>query len=170
MLRDTVTRMGIVYQIQLMSLERPATLKSLKGLSPVFETHTQSGRYIYRAGLFHEYKDVLPHLNTVKRLGFRSAYIVAAVDGVEKKVAVVRNLENELKAKKPKLFRVVVKAEGELDSVILMSLKQQAGDRDIARTEDGLIIGPFEGADSAKELVDFVSAMGYGPAGMEEIK
>lgn len=169
-LRDTVTRMGIVYQIQLMSLERPATLKSLKGLSPVFETHTQSGRYIYRAGLFHEYKDVLPHLNTVKRLGFRSAYIVAAVDGVEKKVAVVRNLENELKAKKPKLFRVVVKAEGELDSVVLMSLKQQAGDRDIARTEDGLIIGPFEGADSAKELVDFVSAMGYGPAVMEEIK
>ena len=167
-LRDTVTRSGIVYQIQILSSDRPTTLKSLKGLSPVFETVSPSGRYTYRVGLFHEYKDVLPHLNTVKRLGFRGAYIVAMLDGVEKKVAVVRNLENELKARKPQLFRVVIKAEGELDSVVLMSLKQQAGDRDIARTEGGLIVGPFE-ADAAKEFVEFVSAMGYGPAQMEEI-
>ena len=124
---------------------------------------------MYRVGLFHEYKDVLPHLNTVKRLGFRSAYIVAMVDGVEKKVAVVRNLENELKARKPQHFRVILKVEGELDSVVLMSLRQQAGGRDIARTEGGLIVGPFEGAGSAKEFVDFVSAMGYGSAVVEEI-
>lgn len=167
-LRDTVTRSGIVYQIQILSSDRPTTLKSLKGLSPVFETVSPSGRYTYRVGLFHEYKDVLPHLNTVKRLGFRGAYIVAMVDGVEKKVAVVRNLENEMKARKPQLFRVVIKAEGELDSVVLMSLKQQAGDRDIARSEGGLIVGPFE-TDAAKEFVEFVTAMGYGPAQMEEI-
>jgi hypothetical protein len=90
------------------------------------------------------------------------------VDGVEKKVAVVRNLENEMKARKPQLFRVVIKAEGELDSVVLMSLKQQAGDRDIARTEGGLIVGPFE-TDAAKEFLEFVTAMGYGQAQMEEI-
>ena len=168
-LRDTVTRAGIVYQIQIMSTDRPVSLKSLKGLSPVFETHTPGGRYVYRVGLFHEYKDVLPHLNTVKRSGFRSAYIVAMIDGVEKKVAVVRNLENELKARKPQHFRVVLKADEELDSVVLMSLKQQAGDRDIARTEGGFIIGPFEGAESAKEFVDFVSAMGYGSVTVEEI-
>ena len=113
---------------------------------------------------------MLPHLNTVKRLGFRSAYIVATVDGVEKKVAVVRNLENDLKANKPQLFRVVVKAEDELDSVVLLSLRQQAGERDIARIDGALIVGPFEGAESAKAFVDFVSAMGYGSAVMEEIK
>ena len=168
-LRDSVTRTGIVYQIQIMSTERPASIKSLKGLSPVFESHTPGGRYVYRVGLFHEYKDVLPHLNTVKLLGFRSAYIVAMVDGVEKKVAVVRNLENELKARKPQHFRVILKVDGELDSVVLMSLRQQAGGRDIARTEGGLIVGPFEGAGSAKEFVDFVSAMGYGSAVVEEI-
>jgi hypothetical protein len=167
-LKDTVKRSGIVYQIQILSSDRPTTLKSLKGLSPVFETITSGGRYVYRVGLFHEYKDVLPHLNTVKRLGFRSAYIVAMVDGVEKKVAVARNLENELKAKKPQLFRVMIKAEGELDPVVIMSLKQQAGDRDIARTEGGLIVGPFE-TDAAKEFVEFVTAMGYGPAQIEEI-
>lgn len=168
-LRDSVTRTGIVYQIQIMSTEHPTALKSLKGLSPVFEVQTPGGRYVYRVGLFREYKDVLPHLNTVKRLGFRSAYIVAMVDGVEKKVAEVRNLETELKARKPQHFRVVLKAEYELDSVVLMSLRQQAGNRDIARTEGGLIVGPFEGAESAKAFVDFVSAMGYGSAQIEEI-
>jgi hypothetical protein len=168
-LRDTVSRNGIVYQIQVMSSDRPATVRSLKGLSPVFESLSPGGRYIYRVGLFHEYKDVLPHLNTVKRLGFRSAYIVAMVDGVEKKVAVVRNIENERKVAKPRLFRVVVPAGSELDSVVLTSLKQQAGERDIARTEDSLIIGPFEGEDAAKEFVDFVAAMGYGPTQIEEI-
>ena len=168
-LRDTVTRSGIVYQIQILSSDRPTTLKSLKGLSPVFETVTSGGRYVYRVGLFHEYKDVLQHLNTVKRLGFRSAYIVAMVDGEEKKVAVVRSLENELKTRKPQLFRVMIKADGELDSVVLMSLKQQAGDKDVARTEEGLIVGPFEGEVAAKEFADFVSAMGYGPAELEEI-
>ena len=168
-LRDSVTRTGIVYQIQIMSTEHPTAPKSLKGLSPVFEVQTPGGRYVYRVGLFREYKDVLPHLNTVKRLGFLSAYIVAMVDGVEKKVAEVRNLETELKARKPQHFRVVLKAEYELDSVVLMSLKQQAGNRDIARTEGGLIVGPFEGAESAKAFVDFVSAMGYGSAQIEEI-
>ena len=91
------------------------------------------------------------------------------VDGEEKKVAVVRSLENELKTRKPQLFRVMIKADGELDSVVLMSLKQQAGDKDVARTEEGLIVGPFEGEVAAKEFADFVSAMGYGPAELEEI-
>ena len=168
-LRDTVARAGIVYQIQIMSSDRPATLKNLKGLSPVFEKVTSGGRYVYRVGLFHEYKDVLPHLNTIKRLGFRSAYVVASVDGVEKKVAEVRTLENELKVRKPQLFRVVMKVDEELDPVVLLSLKQQAGTRDVARTESELIVGPFEGEDSAKEFVDFVSAMGYGSVAMEEI-
>ena len=167
--RDTVARAGIVYQIQIMSSDRPATLKNLKGLSPVFEKVTSGGRYVYRVGLFHEYKDVLPHLNTIKRLGFRSAYVVASVDGVEKKVAEVRTLENELKVRKPQLFRVVMKVDEELDPVVLLSLKQQAGTRDVARTESELIVGPFEGEDSAKEFVDFVSAMGYGSVAMEEI-
>lgn len=168
-LRDTLSKAGIVYQIQIMSSDRPTTIKSLKGLSPVFESVSPGGRYIYRVGLFSEYKDVLPHLNTVKRLGFRTAYIVAFVDGVEKKVAVARNLENELKVRKPSLYRVIVESGSELDTVVLTSLKQQAGDRDIARTAEGLIVGPFEGEEAAKEFADFVSAMGYGPAAIQKI-
>ena len=98
-IRDTVSHSGPVYQIQIMSSDRPAPLKSLKGLCPVFETVTTGGKYIYRVGLFFEYQDVLQHLNAVKRLGFRTAYIVAFYDGEEKTVAQVRNMENENKLK-----------------------------------------------------------------------
>ena len=174
-LRDSVARKGIVYQIQIMSTERPAPLKSLKGLSPVFESVSSGGRYVYRVGLFHQYKDVLPHLNTVKRLGFRSAYIVASVDGVEKKVAVVRNMEAALKARKQNLenkchYRVVIVFEEEFDSVALAGLRQQVGNRDMARMDTTLIVSPFESKEEANSLLMFVESMGYGKATLEQLK
>ena len=68
---------GIVYQIQIFGGGGKATVKSLKGLSPVFERISANGRYVYRVGLFNSYKDVLANLNSVKRVGFRNAFIVA---------------------------------------------------------------------------------------------
>lgn len=166
-LRDTVARKGIVYQIQIMSTERPAPLKMLMGLSPVFESVSAGGRYIYRVGLFHQYKDVLPHLNTVKKLGFRSAYIVASVDGVEKKVAVARNLEAEIKARKVEHYKVVITLDEGFDSVSLTGIRQQVGDRDMARIDSTLIVSPFESKEEANSLVLFVESMGYGKAKSE---
>ena len=168
-LKDPVAEKGIVYQIQIMSTERPAPLKALKGLSPVFESISSGGRYVYRVGLFHQYKDVLPHLNTVKKLGFRSAYIVAMVDGVEKKVAVARNMETLLKAKKPEHYKVVITLGEDFDSVALAGLRQQAGDRDMARMDSKLIVSPFESKDEANALVQFVESMGYGKAMLEQL-
>lgn len=166
-LRDTVARKGIVYQIQIMSTDRPAPLKMLMGLSPVFESVSAGGRHIYRVGLFHQYKDVLPHLNTVKKLGFRSAYIVASVDGVEKKAAVVRNLEAELKAKKVEHYKVVITLDEGFDSISLTGIRQQVGDRDMARIDSTLIVSPFESKEEANSLVLFVESMGYGKAKSE---
>ena len=166
-LKDSAPGKGIVYQIQIMSTERPAPVKALKGLSPVFESVSASGRYTYRVGLFHQYKDVLPHLNTVKKLGFRGAFIVATVDGVEKKVAVARNLESVIKAKKPEHYKVVITLGEDFDSVALSGLRQQVGDRDMARMDSMLIISPFESREEADSLVQFVESMGYGNAKLE---
>ncbi len=87
---------GIIYQIQMFSSVRKATTAGLKGLSPVFEHQNASGRYIYRVGLFNTYNDVLSKLNTVKRTGFRSAFIVAYIDGKEVSVSRARAFENEI--------------------------------------------------------------------------
>lgn len=166
-LRDTIIRKGIVYQIQIMSADRPVAVKRLKGLSPVFEMVSSGGRYNYRVGLFHQYKDVLPHLNTVRRLGFSSAYIVAMIDGVEKKVAVVRNREAELKAAKPIHYKVII--NGELDTDALAGVRQQVGSLDMAKADSTLIVGPFESKEAADALMEFIEVMGYGQATLEQL-
>lgn len=156
---------GIVYQIQMFSSGQKAGLKSLKGLSPVYEHRTAGGRYVYRVGLFRTYKDVLSHLNTVKKLGFRTAFITAFSDGSEISVAKARTLETQQKAVTTFHQVHIVPEDGELDPVLAEGIVRQSGGKDMARTEleDGTIVfmvGPFSDKAAAEALADFVKAMG----------
>ena len=168
---DPVIPEGIVYQIQVFSTTQPATVKALKGLCPVFETRSASGRYIYRVGLFNEYKDVLSNLNTVKKVGFRNAYIVGYVDGREMSVNKVRSEEKARKEAATEFYRVVViPSGGVVDSVTIEGIRQQAAGKDVARQDGGLVIGPFGNKSQAVALVEFVEVMGYGDAKIEQIE
>ena len=171
MAEDMTIPEGIVYQIQIFSAINKASMSSLKGLSPVFETRSASGRYIYRVGLFNTYSDVLAHLNKVKKLGFRSAYIVGYVDGKEMAVGKVRTTEAERKKAPVALYNVkIIPAGGETDGTAMAGIRQHAGGKDIARVEGGLIVGPFENKTEAVALVEFVEVMGYGDAELETIQ
>ena len=171
MAEDMTIPEGIVYQIQIFSASNKASISSLKGLSPVFEIRSSSGRYIYRVGLFNSYSDVLSHLNRVKRLGFRSAYIVGYVDGKEMSVAKVRTVESERKKAQASLYRVmIVPAGGDPDSSVMSGIRQQSGGKDMARVEGGFIVGPFDNKKEAMALVEFVVIMGYGDAELEVIQ
>ena len=169
---------GIVYQIQIFSSISKATVKALKGLSPVFEKKSDGGKFIYRVGLFNSYKDVLAKLNSVKRAGFRSAFIVAYIDGKEVSVSKARTEESQ-KSKSPMFYEVrIAPSDGELDSIATDGIRQQSGGKDIAKieTEDGVIyfiIGPYAKKEDAEKLAEFVKAMGIGEvtcdlAGMEK--
>lgn len=169
---------GIVYQIQIFGGGGKATVKSLKGLSPVFERISANGRYVYRVGLFNSYKDVLANLNSVKRVGFRNAFIVAYIDGEEVPVSKARTLEAE-KTKSQMYYEVrLAPADGEIDATVAEGIRQQAESKDIAKieTEDGVvyyIVGPFSDKAKADALAEFIKAMGIGEvtcdlAGMEK--
>lgn len=169
---------GIVYQIQIFGGGGKATVKSLKGLSPVFERISANGRYVYRVGLFNSYKDVLANLNSVKRVGFRNAFIVAYIDGEEVPVSKARTLEAE-KTKSQMYYEVrLAPADGEIDATVAEGIRQQAEGKDIAKieTEDGVvyyIVGPFSDKANADALAEFIKAMGIGEvtcdlAGMEK--
>ena len=165
---------GIVYQIQMFSSTRKASVAALKGLSPVFERRNASGRYIYRVGLFNTYNDVLSKLNTVKKAGFRSAFITAYIDG--KEVSVSKARSEETKRHDEQIFyRVVLVPEGEgLDAVVSDGIRQQAEGKDIARseTDDGrpaYVIGPFADKAKADSLVEFIKAMGIAEVSCEPI-
>lgn len=164
---------GIVYQIQIFSAINKAQVKSLKGLSPVFERRNAGGRYLYRVGLFNTYNDVLSKLNTVKKVGFRSAFIVAYIDGKEVTVSKARSSESKAKEEQ-KFYQVTVVPSGELDAELSEGIRQQAEGKDIARseTEDGqtaYIIGPFGSKENADSLASFVKAMGVENVSVSEV-
>ena len=164
---------GIVYQIQIFSSTSKAPVKNLKGLSPVFEHRNAGGRYLYRVGLFNNYSDVLSKLNTVKKVGFRNAFIVAYIDGTEVSVAKARSAENK-KKEEQKFYQVTVIPGGDLDQAISDGIRQQSGGKDIARSDAGdgraaYIIGPFADKAKADSLVDFIKAMGDVEAYVNEI-
>lgn len=156
---------GIVYQIQIFSSSYKAGVKNLKGLSPVFERKTVSGRYVYRVGLFSSYKDVLSHLNAVKKVGFRTAFIVAYIDGKEVSVSKARTAEQD-KSNNPVFYEVqLTLREGGMDSSLAAEIKLYSDGKDIARitSPDGLEIykvGPFTDKSKADLLVAFLKEMG----------
>lgn len=151
---------GLVYQIQIFSGSK-ATVKSLRGLSPVFEIKS-GGRYVYRVGVFRSYKDVLANLNAVKRVGFRSAFIVAYIDGKDVSVSKARSFEAE---KSKNLYEVRFTPSSDIDPAVMDGIRQQSDGKDIARTEDSegnmiYIVGPYGDKATAEKLVDFIKAMG----------
>lgn len=158
---------GLVYQIQIFGGGGKASVQSLRGLSPVFEIKTSGGRYVYRVGVFNSYKDVLAKLNTVKRVGFRSAFIIAYIDGKEVAVSKARSYES---SKNKTLYEVRFTPSGnEIDTTVMDGIRQQAGEKDIARSENEngettYIVGPFTEKDEAMKLTEFIKAMGIGEA------
>ncbi len=90
--QDNTLPKGVVYQIQIFSQGRKATVAQLKGLSPVFVREAK-GKYTYSVGLFRTYKEVLASLNKVKKAGFKTAFIVAFLDGNSVSVDTAKTLE-----------------------------------------------------------------------------
>ena len=165
---DNTLPKGIIYQIQILGTTRPAPIKSLKGLTPIFETVSTGGN---RVGVFTKYNNVLSHLNTVKRLGFKSAFIVGFADGKEVNVKKARQLESERQKAATSLYQVVISpSEGNMDNMAMEGIRQQSAGKDIARSEENLIIGPYNNRSEAEKLTDFVKAMGYGDAKIETIQ
>ena len=74
-----------------MSSAREADARELRGLNPVFLD--SSGRYVYSVGAFRSYSEALSHLNRVRTLGFRSAFITALKDRSPISVLQARSLE-----------------------------------------------------------------------------
>lgn len=72
---------GIVFQAQLCAVSSRLSVKKFRGMSPVFEVKTKSGKYIYYAGLFKSYEEATAALAQIKKCGFSSAYLVAFKNG-----------------------------------------------------------------------------------------
>ena len=163
---------GIVYQVQLFSGGRKATVAELKGLTPIYEHRTPSGMYTYRAGLFRAYEEVMKAAEQIRRRGFRDAYIAAFIDGKEVSVVSART-EEAKRNNQVILYEVrIIPESGELDSAVVEGMVRLAMGKDIARVEaeDGtqvFIVGPFDNKAMAEELASYVRSKTVGKVSCE---
>ena len=109
----------------------------------------------------------------MKKVGFRSAFIVAYIDGTEVTVSKARSSESKVKEVQM-FYQVSVVPSGELDPQLSEGIRQMAEGKDIARseTEDGqtaYIVGPFGNKENADSLASFVKAMGVENVSVSEI-
>ena len=151
---------GIVYQIQLFSGGRKASVAELKGLTPIYEHRTPAGMYTYRAGLFRAYQEAVKAAEQIRRRGFKDAYIAAFIDGKEVSVVSART-EEARRNNEVLLYEVRIMPEsGELESEVVEGMIRLAMGKDIARVEaeDGtqvFIVGPFDNKAMAEELASY---------------
>ena len=150
---------GIIYQIQMFTQSRKATVADIKGLSPVFERQS-GGKYICSVGLFRTYADALANLNKVKKQGFRTAEIRAFKDGEQISVNNARKLEND------RLYTVVFyPSNGQSLPEGAIDVFRKAG-ADVAKSvENGSVVfkaGPFHEKEEAEELMKALKALDAG--------
>ena len=152
---------GLVYQIQLFTTSSPATVKQLKGLSPVFSKMSTQLRYTYTVGVFRTYKDVLANLNKVKRQGFRNAFIVAFLDGTSIPVAKAR--ETEKNARPSYRIRITPADGNSLGDNTILSIRAMTS-KDLSKeTADGgtaYVLGPFDDRTEADRVLSSLRTIG----------
>lgn len=160
---------GLVYQIQLFTTSTPATVDQLKGISPVF-ARTAQGRHTYAAGIFRTYQDVLANLNSVKRQGFRNAFIVAFEDGKSISVAQARQKE---KTQKAQYIIRILPADGNslgdgivtvIRSVTLKDLSKEVDDGEVS-----YVLGPFDDRAEADRILSSLRTAGVSSAAVESV-
>ncbi len=162
---------GLVFQIQLFTLSRKATIKSLKGLSPVFERKTQSGKYTYSVGIFDNYKSALANLNKVRKRGFSSAAITAYNDGKYMNVTKARALEKEIA--ESAVYQVVIEGYTESLPKEVLTVIRTSCEKDIAKVAEAgttkYVIGPFGKQADANTLATAIRAVSDKSINVEKV-
>jgi len=163
---------GLVYRIQLFLISKKAESKQLKGLSPIFESRTKSGKYLYAAGQFYTMAEAKEGLAFAKKSGFPSALIVAYSNKETVSLREATSLEEKLKRE----IRYQIKISGFPDGItsVAMDAIKNSTDKDIAKrvVNNKIIyfIGPFTSRTEAEKLETILNDSGVKDITLEEIK
>ena len=161
---------GIVYQIQMFSVAAPLDEKQIRGLSPVFETRTDNGKYIYRVGVFLKYADALSNLNTVRRLGCKDAFITAFRDGERIDLTVAKELE---KTQVRAMYQVNINPSSDELPAEVGKLIREFCDKDVIKViSNGItlfVVAPFQNVKEAEELEALIRDIGVPTVSVTEI-
>ncbi|MCE5320895.1 MAG: hypothetical protein LLF93_07335 [Bacteroidales bacterium] len=169
---DNLVSDELIYRIQLSVQTERANKKSFKGISPVFERKTPTGKWLYSAGQFYNYEEMSKALVKVKSLGFRTAIGVAYQGGKSVTIKNARLLESKVVAKKTYQLKLE-NYPNEIPQFLLDIIRKNT-DKDIARKPVNgktlFFIGPYANRTDAEILLKLLSDSGAEGVSIEEIK
>ncbi len=162
---------GLVYRVQLFVVNTRPEIKAFKGLRPVFENRTPTGKWLYTAGQFFRYSDAADALTKVKRAGFPTAMIVAYSQGKSITIRNARLLEEKSEARAT--FQVKIEGYPAGMPQPVLEIIRGNTDRDVAKKvlngREIFFIGPFANRQQAEQIVTLLSGVGAEGLTIEEI-
>ena len=160
---------GLIYHIQIMTAPKKASLKTLKGFSPVFERKLSSGKYTYSVGIFHTYAEAQKNLAKVKKNGFPTAMITAYNNGKSVSTKQARTIEQQDNS----IYRVTIAGYDALPADAITVIRANTN-RDIAKANiNGImkfVIGPFSNKSQAETLATALMAQNVTGVEIEKLE
>ena len=162
----------LVYRIQLAVIANRANQSTFKGITPVFESKTPTGKWLYAAGNFSRYSEASAALPKVKAKGFRSAMIVAYKNG--KSINVKNARLEEDKIADQMTYHVKISGYPEELPASVLSAIRALTDKDVARRlsaagNSEYFIGPFNTKEEAESVEKTLNTTGTQGVSVEQI-
>lgn len=163
---------GLIYRIQLAVVTSKASPSTFKGISPIFEAKTPTGKWLYTAGNFRRYAEASDALQKAKGKGFRTAMVVAYKNGKSINVKNAR-LEEDKIAEHTNYHVKISGYPDELPASVIATIRATT-DRDIARRlssagKSEYFIGPFSTKEEAEAVERVLNTVGTNGVSVEEI-
>ena len=177
-----------------MVLSEHASVRDIRGMSPVFVTRMKSGKYLHTVGLFSTYQEAMSNLGKVRRNGFSDAMIIAYNNGKSIPVKTARTMENErvlsMPAKSDRTgsssrpsssgssgeisYQVVLKGYGPALPSSILSAIRGATTKDLTKSgsDDDTVftVGPFSERKDAEFLLKILEDLDIKNVSIESIK
>lgn len=155
---------GLVYSIQLFLVSSKTPPESFKGLSPVFETETPAGKYLYTVGRFFSYAELSSALTKVKSLKFPNVLAVAYHNGKSISIKNARLLERKIVDDNSYQVKLERYPDGIPQPVL--DLIRKSTEKDVAmKVINGktiYFVGPFSNKQEADKLMTTLSEIAEG--------
>jgi len=155
---------GLVYSIQLFLVSSKTPPESFKGLSPVFETETHAGKYLYTVGRFFSYAELSSALTKVKSLKFPNVLAVAYHNGKSISIKNARLLERKIVDDNSYQVKLERYPDGIPQHVL--DLIRKSTEKDVAmKVINGktiYFVGPFSNKQEADKLMTTLSEIAEG--------
>ena len=144
---------GEMYRIKLGEFSERQPLSKFRGLEPVAYLHSEDGKWVYYAGAYPSVEALEKHLQTVKKLGFRSADVAAWIDGT------YAGSRAEIEELKSKSYTIEISGVESLPEGVRRVIEQMSDGHELSRVgKSTYLVTGFRSREAAELVVRGISS------------